>query len=181
MIGADFDKTLTNYDTFIPFLCYYSTQSILKRLGLILVIVMAVALKMRLVSNDVYKSFAVKVMFRGDHYVYFNKRAREYSSRIELNGLGQQMARRDKLIILTASFKEYIEPLFPNAVIYGTELDIDDKGYIKGLITNLYGYNKLFKYRENHNEKMTIFYSDSPSDLCLKDVSIEFKLVEVKR
>lgn len=181
MIGADFDKTLTNYDTFIPFLCYYSTQSIFKRLGLILIIGIAVALKLRLVSNDVYKLFAVKVMFRGDHYVNFEKRAREFSSRIELNALGQQMASRDRIIILTASFKEYIEPLFPNAIIYGTELDIDDNGYIKGVTTNLYGHKKLLKYRENHNEKMTIFYSDSPSDLCMKDVSNEFKLVEVKR
>lgn len=181
MIGSDFDKTLTNYDTFFPFLRFYSTKSILKRLGLVLVIGVALALKLRLVSNDKYKSIAAKLMFRGDLYADFKKSAHKFSATIQLNTLGQQISSKVGVIILSASPKEYIEPLFPSAIVYGTELDIDDKGFIKGISTNLYGQKKLLKFRENHDRKMTLFYSDSSSDSCMREVSDEFILVNVKK
>lgn len=165
----DFDKTLTYKDSFTQ-LCCQRMLHMTRWWVFPVYITLKILSKFRLISVKREKEIAIYILF--PHRISeYNKICQEFSSRIKLNPIVNRLNKaidpRNRIIILSASPREYIQPLFPEIEIYATELKVDHTGKIKGIDRHPYGPAKsevLVAQGVTHIDEM---YYDSHSDEVL--------------
>lgn len=177
----DFDKTLTVKDTIFGFYRSVSGNGVMFFLKRILFLFVAVFSKAKLVSNDSLKQFGAALFLNGHTENELKIKGIEYASGIEMNSVfenqfGQYPA--DRVIILSASFEEYLKPMFPEYRVAGTQILYDGKGEACGIRRNLFGKEKRNWLVEQGIEKISVLFTDSFSDKPLMEIADKVFLVE---
>lgn len=179
----DFDRTLTLNDTLFGFYCCLNKQrSLIFYLKVLIYFFFAVLHRCHILSNDKLKRFGVSLFIQGLSRNFIEYKSREYSKRIELNNDLYTKAKKShpsKLnIVISASFVDYIRPLFNDSVIIlGSELNYKS-GYVCGLSKNMYGDNKAFALKSLGYSTVEAVYTDSVSDLPIVKMAKNIYLVD---
>lgn len=178
IVVFDFDKTLTYTDTLLGFYRHCSGKHISSRFKLPLYFLLMVLHKIGVISNATLKSWGITCFLRGRSRAIVTKWATEYSAKIELNQIYyHEIVNDNKPYIISASFCDYILPLFQNAYVYGSELAYDSDAKVEGLKFNCYGRSKCQVLEERGIYSIDILYTDSISDLPLAKMSNSIKIV----
>lgn len=180
MIVFDFDKTLTNYDTLFGFYRAANKRNIFFQLKRFLLLGAAVGSKLGLLSNHQLKKFGVYLFLKGKTQKEIEKAAKNYASKIKLNKIYSTdfiSCPKQKRIIISASFEEYLKELIPGENIIGSRLAIYQKKVV-GLERNMYGKEKPLALRQINVEKIACLYTDSYSDKPLMDMADQIYYVE---
>ena len=119
----DFDRTLTHIDTILGFYRFCYGRSALLPLKLFAFLSSAAGMKLGFVKPDLLKELGVRLFLTGLERDEVEQRGREYSSRIELNRVyHDEFKRQEQAIILSASFRDYLTPLFPDSTVIASEI-----------------------------------------------------------
>lgn len=180
IVVFDFDKTLTYNDTLIGFFTIVNKNDFLFILRLIIYLFYMVLTKIKFISNDTLKSIGVSLFLKGRDIEGIRKKAREYSKKIHFNNLYKRYDfnnLNDKIIIISASFQDYLLPLFPkNVEVIGSKLKIDN-GKVVSLKSNCYSEKKVDALKEIGITEIDVLYTDSLSDLPLANISSSITVV----
>lgn len=162
-IVADFDKTLTDYDTTIPFAVFCAKRT-KKQWLLPLVFLLAISSKLKLISVKKQKEMLLKC-FCPQQLKEFENSCFEFSKTIQLNKIGEQMQQNTAVIIASASLKAYLQYCFPEHQIVASEIKTDNTNKIIGLKTHPMGKEKAKVLQQNGIKIIDEFYTDSKTDL----------------
>ena len=178
IIVFDFDKTLTYEDTLFGFFYICSRNDLTTCIKLPLYFLSMVAHKLKLISNENFKRIGVRLFLRGKTKEFIRNCAEEYSGNIKLNHVYHtEFKKYNNPYVISASFYEYLLPLFPTANILCSEIEFSDNR-VKCLKTNCYGKVKYQLLSANGIDYIDILYTDSVSDLPLARFSKEINLVK---
>ena len=131
-------------------------------------------------SNTQLKSFGVNIFLKKLHRPDLEKWNHEYAQSIKLNSVYQNdfLVNYPNAIIASASFSEYLKPLFPSNIIIAAQLSYDSEGSVKGLLHNCYGIEKVKALQQININKIDVFFTDSFADKPLMDISTDIFLVK---
>lgn len=177
IIVYDFDKTLTNYDTTLPFFLYCSKKKPFIIIKLPFYFCIKVMSKFRFITVKREKEIGLK-LFCSKKYSDFKNDAITFSKKIVLNDLYREDFQnnefeKNKIIVASAAFKDIIDSLFLNTINFGTTLKVDDKGYIIGIENHPFKREKLEILKGNGIDKIDVFYTDSKNDIYVSWISKE--------
>lgn len=178
VVVFDFDKTLTKQDTVMGFLESASGKRLVP-LRKMIMLCWAVLHKLKLISNDRLKQAGVQLFLQGMTREAISNKAKSYAESIELNDFYQTeyLLKYPDAIIATASFEDYVQPLFEKNLILGARLAYE-KEVVSGLSGNAYGKQKVSLLEQHGITKVDVFYTDSFSDRALMDISEVVYLVK---
>jgi len=160
IVVYDFDKTLTYKDTLFGFFLEFSKNPF----KIFFYFCLMVCAKLKLISNDILKRWGVKLFLKGVSKDTIEKKAHIYAKKIKTNSLYKEIDLKDRVFIVSASFQEYLKPLFSKDVsIIASRLDYAD-GKVVGLLFNCYGKNKIDALQKEGIFKIDLFFTDSYSD-----------------
>lgn len=175
----DFDKTITTKDSFDDFLIYrfgYVKFLLSKILNIHHLLLYALGLE----TNRTIKEKIVSFFYKNKSYDLFLKDCKDYGKNrlpmiishncIEI--LNKHLEDKHEVIILTASFKEWIQDYCDNigvSKIISSKLEVKDRKITGRLVSGMccFGKNKknmLLKEYPNLSEYVTYGYGDSKSD-----------------
>lgn len=174
LYACDFDGTLTTRDTLIEFIRFAcGTPRFI--LGFLLHAPLLVLMKLGLYDNGKTKQRVFSWFFKGMTIDDFNRLCKDFahSSRHLLRPemvrlLEQAQAEGSKVLIVSASIDNWVQPFFPSFAIVGTQIEV-----INGLLTgrfltpNCYGQEKVRRILALHPDRSDyhlIAYGDSRGD-----------------
>lgn len=166
----DFDKTLTNYDTILPFFIFCCKGRPLLLLFLPLFIFIKILTKFNIISVQKEKEIGL-LLFCPKRIADFKNLCVDYSKTIKLNSIYYNYYQdtvtnqSTKVIIASASFQYYLEPLFSGSLVIGTTLKINKKNKIIGICCHPFNMEKLRELKKYGITKIETFYTDSINDL----------------
>lgn len=175
----DFDKTLTDKDTLVGFY-RESSSGFMFRLKYPVLLISAILFKTGIISNDTLKRIGVGLFLKGYKKSDLQKIASRYSSKIKLNNIYHNEFLKyspERVIIISASFEDYLKPLFPDYKVIGSTLKYDGSTLV-GLSVNMYAERKKYWLNEQNIDRVDIFYTDSFTDRPVMDISNDVYLVE---
>jgi hypothetical protein len=181
IIVFDFDKTLTYKDTLIGYYIFVSNKNYLFIFKMFIYLFYMVLAKIKFVSNDKLKMKGVNLFLKGQNIMKLKQKSIEYSEKIILNKLYFNYDFKnlnERIIIVSASFQDYIYSLFPeNVNVIGSKLKIKDNKVIH-LDFNCYSERKVEILMKKGILEIDILYTDSISDLPLANISKKIILVK---
>jgi HAD superfamily hydrolase (TIGR01490 family) len=180
----DFDGTISKKDSFIEFIKYYKGFHSFC-FGFILLSPILLLYKIRLIKNWRAKKIVFSWFFKNESYKVFKSKCKCFSltiipqliKPIALETIKKHIENGDKVIIISASFEDYLADWCKsmNLELLGTKIDFN-KGFITGKIDgkNCYGDEKVI--RLNQFLDLSLFneiyaYGDSKSDLPLLEIA----------
>lgn len=174
----DFDKTLTKKDTVLGFLLAASDKGLIP-VRRVIFLFFAVLHKFRLIGNDRLKQAGIGLFLQGMDEQTIRQKATVYAAGISLNSIynTEFITKYPGAIIVTASYEDYVKPLFENNLLLAARLAYSN-GKVSGLAQNAYGKQKVELLNKTGIGKVDIFYTDSFSDRPLMDISTVVYLVE---
>lgn len=182
----DFDKTLTYKDTLLGF--YKQCNSEKKYTYLLLrsvYFVFQVLNKLKICSNLTLKKIGVNLFLVGKSKAEIEKKSHVYASLISLNDTYKKYFTMtseniNERIILSASFEEYINPIFNEGIrVYGSKLRYNDQDRVNGIDRNLYGVQKRIFFEQELKKKLIDnLFTDSYSDLPLAIIAKNIYLIK---
>jgi phosphoserine phosphatase len=179
IIVYDFDKTLTYKDTLFGFFRYAAEKNGIYYIKVLLYLLSMISAKLNFVSNTKLKTIGVNLFLKNMNKKQVKKKSYEYSKKIKSNQLYHQLKFNNDAdyYIVSASFKEYLKPMFPsNVSIVGSSLRYENDLVI-GLEFNCYKEQKIFALNEFNLNSIDILYTDSYSDYPLARISKEINIV----
>ena len=188
VIVYDFDKTLTYKDTLTGFFIHCATKNALYPFKVFAYSAATVLAKPGFMDNTRLKQIGVKLFLQGKTIDEIKAYAKSYGETIAFNTLFHEIVKRGKstsnddiVCIVSASFEEYLQPLFPSTiVVHGSRLAyIDNK--VSGLEMNCYKDKKVQRLIESGIRKIDILYTDSYSDAPLARISKKIVVVSGDR
>lgn len=177
IIVFDFDKTLTNYDTTLPFFIFCCKKRPIKYLLLTIFIFVKISSKFKLITIKKEKEIGIK-LFCPTEYDIFKEYCIQFSKKIKLNHIYQTEFKKlrknnsNKIIIASASFSGYLKPLFPNTQIVGTEVKVNNNKIV-GIKQHPFGESKKNILVQKRIKKIDVFYTDSINDLPTSKLSVK--------
>ncbi len=171
VVVFDFDRTLTHIDTILGFYRFCHGPSPLLPLKLLAFLSSAAGMKLGFVKPDRLKDLGVRLFLSALERADVERRGREYARRIELNRIyHDEFKRHEQAIILSASFREYLTPLFPNSSVIASEIRyVGEKP--AGVLRHCHGEDKVAMLRERGIDRVDSFYTDSVEDLPVMRIS----------
>lgn len=171
IVVFDFDRTLTHIDTILGFYRYCHGRSPLLPLKLLAFLSSAAGMKLGLVTPAHLKEFGVRLFLGALEREDVERHGRDYASRIQLNRIYYDEFKRHKqAIILSASFREYLTPLFPDATVIASEIRyVSEKP--AGVLRHCHGDDKVALLRERGIDRVDFLYTDSVEDLPVVRIS----------
>ena len=170
----DFDKTLTEKDTLFGFYEEASRSVPVFKIKYPFFILAAAAFKLGLISNLTLKKTGVWCYLNGLTRDEVKEVGETYAGRIELNNIYKEEFLKyssEQVIIISASFEDYLKPLFPKHRVVGSRLSYSKENRVNGVSVNMYGESKR-EWLQNHGvEKIDCLYTDSYSDKPLMDMA----------
>lgn len=178
IVVFDFDGTITQKDTLLEFIKYAKGKSCFY-LGFFLHIPFLLAYKMGLYPNWKIKQQIFTYFFKGMKYEYFCQLGIDFIPVVSLfidedrmNSLEWHKQRGDKIYIVTASIKEWVEPWCKKHGIenvLATLIEVDENGYLTGRLKskNCFGSEKVKRFIEVEPNRESYFlyaYGDSAGD-----------------
>ncbi|GAB5524358.1 MAG: hypothetical protein Roseis2KO_22300 [Roseivirga sp.] len=164
MIVADFDKTLTNYDTGTVFFVFSAKKKGFGILSWAFVYSFKVLSKLKFISVKTEKE-SMANLFLPKSENGLEEIARVFAKTIELNALGDDIAKKTDVIIASAGFDCYLKHVYPSHRIIGTQLVLTKKKKFR-IKEHPYGKEKAELLQEKLNvDRIDEFYTDSISDM----------------
>lgn len=182
IIVFDFDKTLTYKDTLFGFYKAASRSRVLFNVKYPFFLVAAAAYKLGFISNSGLKKVGIWFYLKGKTREELEAIGKEYAAKIDLNKVYRDVFLNysaDQVLIISASFEEYLKPLFPQYRVTGSQLEYSEWGCVKGLDLNMFGEKKREWLEKNKICKIDMLYTDSFSDLPLMKMSNSTFLVSM--
>lgn len=180
VVAFDFDKTLTNRDTIFGFYSVVDEANFVFKVKRLILVLVALIYKVGFISNDRLKQFGVILFLKNLSEELVEMKAKEYARKIEINQIYYQHYQKipkDKRIIITASFENYVRNLFPDELVIGSKLAFKKKKVI-GLERNMFGEAKKRYLVEKGIDEIECLYTDSYSDAPLMEISKKVRLVK---
>ena len=173
IIVFDFDKTLTYSDTLFGFFQFLGKKNYAYPLKVLLYFFVMVLTKLKVFSNTNLKQIGINIFLKGILKQDLNSSAEDYSKTIKLNNLYDEFdfISKNSIYVVSASFTNYLRPLFPkNVTVFGSEFLFKNERII-GLSFNCFGFNKAKILVNNGVNKIDLLYTDSYSDLSLAKIA----------
>lgn len=177
MIVFDFDKTLTYQDTLSGFYQEVAQKGennkLPYQLKKLLLISFAVLYKLKLISNTQLKKAGVWLFLKGLTEKELRLHAGNYAKKIKLNNVYASHFNNttpENRLIITASFVNYVQPVFPDDQVFGSQLKMVD-GRVVGLAVNMYKAEKVNQLKKLGIQQIEAVYTDSFSDKPLMDIA----------
>ncbi len=173
IVVYDFDKTLTREDTLLGFFRHSAKNESFYFIKLPLYLFCMVLAKIKFIDNTALKKIGVRLFLYGMSKEFLEQKARSYKDKIVFNDLYHDLEYKKDIqyFIISASFEEYIKPIFPDFVtVIGSKLDYE-RDIVKGLSFNCYKDVKKEALRKLGIEKIALLFTDSYSDLALATIS----------
>ena len=132
--------------------------------------------KFKIISVKQEKEIGL-ILFCPRNYETFKEACKEFSNSIKLNDIyynsfqSIQSQPNKKIIIASASFKDYITPLFPDKQIIASTLKCNNINLIKGIAKHPYGREKASLLEQFGYNNIKAFYTDSKTDLSTSALS----------
>lgn len=174
LYACDFDGTLTTRDTLIEFIRFAcGTPRFI--LGFLLHAPLLVLMKLGLYDNGKTKQRVFSWFFKGMAIEDFNRLCKDFADcsrhllRPEMVRLLEQaQTEGSKVLIVSASIDNWVQPFFPSFTIVGTQIEVID-GLLTGrfLTPNCYGQEKVRRILALHPDRSDyhlIAYGDSRGD-----------------
>lgn len=180
MVAFDFDKTLTKKDTLFGFYKAAHGSGWLFEVKRTVLLGFAAAYKLKLLSNTALKQAGIWLFLRGKGKREIEEVAKEYARTVEWNAVYRDhflIQPEGQRVVVSASFEEYLRPLFPDTVFFGSKLRYN-KGRVAGLERNLYGKTKVEVLQECGYHSFEAVYSDSKVDTPLFGLGEKAYLVQ---
>jgi phosphoserine phosphatase len=169
IIVFDFDKTLSYSDTLFGFFSSASKKNIAHPFKIVIYLFTMVLTKFKVLSNTDLKHIGIILFLKGMNQTQLQSTAINYSKKIQLNRLYREFDFFSKNIIyiVSASFTNYLRPLFPeNVKVLGSEI-LFKKDKITGLSFNCFESNKAKILINKGVTEIDLLYTDSYSDFSL--------------
>lgn len=179
IIVYDFDKTLTYRDTLFDFFRFASDKNIYYPFKVIVYFISMVLTKFNLLSNKTLKSIGVALFLKGLEKKIFINRCENYYLSIEFNQLYKKLsfAKDVNYYIVSASFEDYLIPIFPSFVkILGSTIEYKN-GRVERMGRNCYKIKKVDYLKEIGVERIDTLFTDSFSDYPLATISDNIMVV----
>lgn len=180
IIVFDFDKTLTYSDTIFGFFIAVSFKNILFPFKVIGYFIAMIFAKFRIISNTDLKVCGIYLFLKNMNEKQLSIRALKYSNKIKLNKLYENYSftSKDTIFVISASFIDYLKPLFPdNVFVIGSQL-LYKENKVYGLKDNCFKNRKAQILLANGVNSIDVVYTDSKSDLALVEMSKKTILVK---
>ncbi len=181
IIVYDFDKTLTTHDTLFGFFRHSAKKELLYFIKLPIYVICMVFAKMGVISNTKLKEIGVRFFLYGMQKDLLEQKAKSYKDKIIFNDLYKDIEyeKDAQYFVVSASFEEYLKPIFPDFVtVIGSKL-IYSENQVSGLLLNCYKEMKKELLKSIGVEKIGVLFTDSYSDIALATMSE--KMVVVNR
>ena len=186
----DFDGTITTKDTLFDFIVFSKSRFKLYT-GLIYLSPILILYKLSVIKNEKAKEILFSFFFKNNDYYQFKELGKKYITRIEAIihqdsrvELEKYKENKTKIVIVSASIKEWIEPwATKNGIqVISTNIEVENNK-ITGRFSsrNCYGIekvNRLKKVFPNREDYYLIAYGDSNGDnelLKYADTAIRYK------
>jgi phosphoserine phosphatase len=175
----DFDKTLTKKDTLFGFFIFNKKKNFTLLLKIIRYFIFMVLAKFKFITNTQLKEFGIELFLSNVTKEEMKYKFDNYKDKIEYNFLFNKTDfTSEEIYIVSASFEEYLKPIFPkNVKIIASKLKYHNDN-IAGIDFNCYEKNKINALKEISISKIDIFYTDSISDLPLVKISDKTVLIK---
>jgi phosphoserine phosphatase len=160
IVAFDFDGTLTDRDTLLGFFLQVKTQ--FRIIKIILYLMLMVMAKLKIISNTNLKAIGVLFFLKGKSRSEIENVGEAYAGTIKLNNVYYQYyTKLHNAWIISASFYEYLQFIFPKHIVIASRLQYDDKEIINGLAFNCYKEAKLTALQKKYVNRIDIFYTDN--------------------
>ena len=138
--------------------------------------------KINIICNSSLKKIGVFLFLRHASSNHLNKKYQEFgkSKYIDFSMLydGLKFDADKNYYIVSASFEDYIKPIFPLSVkVIGSKLMLDDKN-LTVLKSNCFGQTKLDEFLKQGIDNIDEFFTDSFDDLPLARISKKITIVD---
>ncbi|CAA6820409.1 MAG: Phosphoserine phosphatase (EC [uncultured Sulfurovum sp.] len=179
VIVYDFDKTLTYKDTLRGYFVYSGKKDLFFLVKNIIYFFSMVLVKLKMMTNVQLKEIGIKLFLSKLEENIFKEKALNYHNKITFNKLFESLTYRkeNNYFIVSASFEEYLKPIFPEVV----NIVASKMTYVKskpvGIKFNCYKENKVKALREVGVETIDILYTDSYSDLEMAKIAKKIIIV----
>lgn len=183
LIVFDFDKTLTQKDTFYPFLLFAARgpwyRVALKKLAYLL---FRILYRLSLISNFHLKDKGIRLFLKGYDRSQLLQTGEKYFAQIafypNILALLEDFLRQNdtQVVISTSSLEEYIMPAlkkYPAIQLHASKIKYRD-GKVAGLEENNYRERKLIPYK---SYRIRALFTDSLSDSALAQNADTINLV----
>lgn len=180
-IVFDFDKTLTYEDTLLGFYKIVNKNDLIFSIKRLLLLIAAIVYKFKLINNDTLKKFGIFLFLKGKEKNTIKQKSKEYSKKIKLNKIYNndfQLYNKDDIILVSASFEDYLKPIFPDINILSSKIDYTINDKVKGLKKNVYSSVKNKELLKHGIDHIDILYTDSFSDKPLMDIADKVFLIK---
>jgi phosphatidylglycerophosphatase C len=175
VVVFDFDKTLSYKDTLFGFFYFVAQRRFsygcvaLKSTKYLFV---AILCKLKLVTNTQLKQYGIKCFLKNMKRIDILQLGKLYASSIRLNEVYKnEFFKYPNSIVVSASFEEYLKPIFYNNPLLASKLMFDSQERVIGLLENCYSDHKVLLLKQLNIQSIDIFYTDSFSDKPLMDIS----------
>jgi len=179
IIVFDFDKTLTKEDTLFGFFVFAGNKGFWLYFKILYYLFLMFLTKVKLIGNANLKAKGIKLFLNPLTRETLNLKFKNYPKKIQFNSLYTDLKYDvdTKYYVLSASFEEYIRPIFPNFVtVFGSTIkyknDVADD-----LLFNCYKENKMKVLNDHKIERIDSFYTDSFSDFAVAKIAKEIIIV----
>lgn len=181
IIVFDFDKTLTYQDTILPFFRFIAQKNVYYPFKVGIYYFFMILNKLNLISNFTLKDIGIKLFLKGIDKEQIEKKSIEFSKKIKFNNLFKRLSFNEnnyKYFVITASFEDYVKPIFPkNVKVIGSKIKYINNTPV-GLLFNCYGEEKLYSLKSLNINEIDILYTDSLSDLYLAKIAKKIYIVK---
>lgn len=175
----DFDKTLTSKDTLAGFYKAVTNNRVIYSFKRTLLIAVAILYKLKFIDNTRLKKLGVWIFLNGVDKGEINNAALRYGESIILNDVYYkrflELSKNDRCII-SASFEEYLNVIFPDELVFGSKLEYSN-GKVIGLFLNMYAENKIGPLHDLGIKSIEALYTDSMTDKPLMSISNKIYIV----
>jgi len=175
-IIIDFDKTLTYQDTTLGLFLYRLTWS-KKIICIAYYLLASILVKVKFWTVLELKSKLMAWRFSGYEKLDWLTHANSYAATIQTNKLYKTLDwEKTDFIVVSASFKEVIEVLFPtNIKILASEISFEGNVPLIGF--HCFQHQKVAALANHGITKIDYLYTDSKSDLPLAKIAKEVRWV----
>ena len=157
----DFDGTITKDDSTAKFIRYFVGDIAFIK-GIIILLPMIIAYKLKIVTNNEIKKRLITYFFKGIDIIYFTEKAKEFSLNMldplirkkALDRINWHKSNGDKLVIVSASINLWLLPWCKKNKIslLATELEILNNKITGNLISkNCYGPEKVIRILKSYD------------------------------
>lgn len=183
IIVFDFDKTLTKKDTLLGFFLFAANKTFSFYFKAIYYCFLMGLTKLTFIKNEKLKSKGIQLFLSPLSRKKLKFKFENYHKTITYNSLYSNLdfSEDAKYFVLSASFQDYIRPIFPKFVnVMGSTIKYKNNT-AQGLLFNCYKEEKAQLLKTLNIEEIDILYTDSFSDFELAKMANEIIIVNNNR